>query len=308
MKKTIHLENRCGKPGVALKRQVGFTLIELVVMMAILALLAAMLLPALAGTRRSSKSAQCLANLRQIGAGCAVYANDFNGWYPIVSLGAANYYPTRVNYMYGIFYTRYFYITDVAPDGTIMPKGYALGTGTPYNGFDQNLGYLYGGGQVPDARAFFCPAFSEMSPGSAFYLLNAEYYSTPQLPSVHGNGSIRSSYMFNPRMKSVYGTSADVQRKYQKVTDCKRIDVFVMDYLACPAADGYTPPGVPFTPDNWAHWPGQGLQVLFTDGSARFCTLTNYIFNGVVKSLVSDESAMSYLQYNSIFDNLRDAP
>jgi hypothetical protein len=284
-------------------------LIELLVMLAVLALVAAMLLPAMAGTKRNSTRVQCLANLRQIGVGCAVYANEFTGWYPIVTVGSFNSYPTRVNNLTGIHYTRYFYTTSGAPDGTVMPKGYALGAGIPYSGFDQNLGYLYGGGMVPDAHAFYCPAFSDMSPSSPLYFLNAEYYSTPQLPSVHGNASIRSSYMFNPRMKSATSSSnADVQRKYQKVTDCKQIDVFTIDYLSCPGAEGNNPPGVPFTPDNWAHWPGQGLQALMTDGSVRFCTITNTIFNGIVNSLLSDESGISYVQYNTLFNALRDAP
>ena len=169
------------------KQSRGFTLTELLVVMAILALLAATLLPALAGTKRNSKRAQCLSNLRQIYVGCSMYANDFNGWYPIVSIGAFNNYPTKVNYLGGIVYTRYFYTTDGAPDGTVMPKGYVNGTGIPYNGFDQNLGYLYGGGMIPDGHAFFCPAFSDVSSNSPLYILTPEYYSTPQFMSTHWN-------------------------------------------------------------------------------------------------------------------------
>jgi prepilin-type N-terminal cleavage/methylation domain-containing protein len=282
------------------QRRLAFTLLELLVVLAILALLAAMLLPAVAGTKRNSKSAQCLANLRQIGAGCSIYANDFSGWYPIWG-GYDSAHP--VNEIKGIHYTRYFYSTSGAPDGMVMPKGYAMGTDL-YDGWDQNLGYLYGGGMISDGQAFYCPAFSDMSPGSPLYFLNAEYYSTPRFPSVHGSGAIRSSYMFNPRMKRVTSTTSyDNQRKYQKVTDCKQVDVFTIDYLSSVGAGG-----VPFTPDNWAHWPGQGLQAGFTDGSARFCTITNTIFNGIVKILVSNETGISFAQYNSLFNALRDAP
>jgi prepilin-type N-terminal cleavage/methylation domain-containing protein len=278
----------------------AFTLVELLVVLAILVLLATPLLPSLAGTKRNSTRAQCVANLRQIGVGCSVYANDFSGWYPIWGGYDASH---QVNQIRNIHYTRYIF-TSGAPDGYPMPQGYAVNL-APYNGWDQNLGYLYGGGIIPDGRAFFCPAFSEVSPNSPVYPLSPEYYSAPKFMSVHANGAVRSSYMFNPRMKYVSGTYADVQRKYQKVTDCKQIDVLVMDYLACPGANGNDPPGVPFTPDNWAHWPGKGLQVLFTDGSARFCTLTNYIFNGIVHSLRSDENTLSYLQYNSIFNSIQ---
>lgn len=54
----------------------AFTLIELLVVIAIVALLVAILLPALGGARRAGKSALCMANLRGIGQAMVTYEAD----------------------------------------------------------------------------------------------------------------------------------------------------------------------------------------------------------------------------------------
>jgi prepilin-type N-terminal cleavage/methylation domain-containing protein/prepilin-type processing-associated H-X9-DG protein len=98
----------------------GFTLVELLVVIGIIAILIGILLPALSKVRKQARRVQCLSNHRQMALALIMYANKSNGSLPPFNGGISN--------------------TRVADNGSYRA-----------------LGLLFSTKVVPKSSAFYCP-------------------------------------------------------------------------------------------------------------------------------------------------------
>ena len=160
----------------------AFTLIELLVVVAIIAILAAMLLPALAAARERARRSVCTNNLNQLGKGFETYIGEYSGFYPgglswfvdgytnavvdrkeevfrttnasgiwqtvCIEEGTANSYTSNWNVRYP---------TCLATGGTTETGQKAFGVlkQSPWG-----MGWLMATGAVSDAKVFYCPSMT----------------------------------------------------------------------------------------------------------------------------------------------------
>ena len=75
------------------RRAAAFTLVELLVVIGIIAILVAILMPALSRAKESARRVQCLSNLRQLGMAVMMYTQDNKGRFP----GAWDWHPRRAS-------------------------------------------------------------------------------------------------------------------------------------------------------------------------------------------------------------------
>lgn len=104
----------------------GFTIIELLLVVALIAVLASLIVGMTSAARSSAASARCLSNLRQIGVGMERYTEENQGWYP------PHWSPTTGLSWYGAIAP---YITqeDTSPTASMSKIFHCPANPRPYN-------------------------------------------------------------------------------------------------------------------------------------------------------------------------------
>jgi prepilin-type N-terminal cleavage/methylation domain-containing protein len=224
----------------------AFSLIELLVVVAVMAILAALLLPALATSKERAKRTTCVGNLHQLFLGCTIYASENSDWFPGIghdSFDGGGVF-NEINDMASVRW-----LVTGGKEGAHVPK--SISEMKRSEGEFENLGWLYPYDLAGDGGIFFCPSFGPNSP------MSAAAYSAKGLMTIEdvndGRG-VCGSYSYNPVCDGAYN------RLYQIAGHILRRDVFIMDYINT----GMT------NPADFAHASSKGWNVAFTDGSVGF--------------------------------------
>jgi Tfp pilus assembly protein PilE len=276
--KTFPNQSDCYKPSnrrllEPQNRNRAFTLAELAVVIATIAVLATLVLPALAGAANKGGRMQCAANLRQNYVASMIYATEYRNWLPInqVHTGSAN-----INKLNGMHYTYYV----ISPSSIYAGPNMFIPTNAFYMLYS-DLGLLYGAGLAGNGSIFYCPD----TWGTIF---GANNYSP--LLTTDSSGRVRSSYAFNPRILDP--TNGNYLRFYQKTSDLPPHKLFSVEYFG----------GSGFSPNPPPHFRERGWNVLFTDGSVQFSQ--NVVAYNLIQTFSVTETIQSQEQEDQILNYL----
>ena len=265
----------------------AFTLLELLVVVTIIAILAAMLLPALAKGKQEAKKSGCLSNLRQWGMSEQMYADDYKGFLPTDGMGDSEDYEGTAPYGTAEDPTAWFNVLPPYWQGAPL-SSYVTNRVNPLTGTPTSIIYEYmpfpGG---VGSRLWFCPAIQMDTSQAAKQLAAAPeeppsvgyfgYCQSLDLNKVVGTanasdpmGSTYSPYGAMPRMGTLPKPSATVllfDAAFNPYTEIENGDPIYNNQL----------PGLRFKSLASRHFTGAVLN--FCDGHAAYYK-DSYATNG----------------------------
>jgi prepilin-type N-terminal cleavage/methylation domain-containing protein/prepilin-type processing-associated H-X9-DG protein len=263
-------------PGI-FSSQGAFTLIELLVVIAIIAILAALLLPALASTKRKGQQIACLSNLRQWGLALSIYATQNEDTTP------------RDGSDGGGQYIVYGPVTDPGPPAGTPQDPAAWFNTLPQLVGDHTLSYyvaLPGGNAYKKlpfpsngiGKIWHCPTATDGGSANAFlqsgaygvfsYCMNIDLKATTPIASSYG----RLPYPQTVKLSSVLQSSATVlltEQTFNPITELLPLASDAVDNGIFPCNRSYTFPS--------RH--NRGGNLVFMDGHAEYF-FHDYITNG----------------------------
>lgn len=227
----------------------AFTLVEMLVVIAVIAILAAMLMPALQKAIEQARSANCQNNCKQIGLASASYMNDFNGYFPCTS------YSNAV--------------------GLTYPNGWSV---TPFGNQYKVLGIVWVSGYLPPLQTGTTPPLSSPAICPSLYPDWCKVNWSAATGGYIGNHLyIRGgTYGFNDHLdRSLQSVNQTIRPNLRKFTSLKnlgsrfvftdsteqrlRIVIARREDFVGQSSEGYEP--------NWIH--NNATNFLFGDGHAQ---------------------------------------
>lgn len=184
-----------------MKRGLGFTLVELLVVIGIIAILIGILLPSLNQARKQAQLTACLANLRSIGQGVNIYAVNNKGSLPR-------------HFREGVW------ASYDGPHWTLIVTDDSLGS--------SGLGLLYTSGTLKSAKAFFCPTYP-IPAYSPDVQLKGDAWPVGDPNSTIGDQNYRTSYHWNAHWKRTSISSATPRTAYKKLKEVPRTKFLAYD-------------------------------------------------------------------------------